>query len=361
MIEYENLSLLNKRFRDAYRRKLDEVLDNGIFILGSNLQNFETKFAAYCNTDYCVGVASGFDALSLSLKSFSFPRGSEVIVPSNTYIATILAVVSANLKPVLVEPVLNTYNIDPALIRSAITAKTVAIIPVHLYGKCCDMDSIQSIAIDFKLKVIEDSAQAHGAMYKSRKAGSFGDMAAFSFYPTKNFGALGDGGAVTTKSEALANKVRMMRNYGSDKKYFNQMAGINSRLDELQAAFLDIKLEFLDKINQHKRALAQIYFNELKSDFIKPVVDQDYYDVYHVYNIRHERRDQLREFLLKKEIITEIHYPVPPHKQKALQGIIDKISAPISEKIHATTLSLPISGIHSENDVHLVCKTLNGF
>jgi dTDP-4-amino-4,6-dideoxygalactose transaminase len=361
MIEYENLYNLNKSFIHDYKRSFEEVLNSGWFILGNQVKEFEDQFALYCNTRFCVGVANGLDALTLALQSFSFTEGAEVIVPANTYIATILSILNCRLKPVLVEPDITTYNIDPKRIEEAITKKTVAIMVVHLYGKCCAMDEIVRLTEKHDLKLIEDCAQAHGAQFKGKKAGVFGDYGAFSFYPTKNLGALGDAGCLTTSSEKRAKKIMLLRNYGSERKYYNDVIGVNSRLDEVQAAFLNVKLKSLDRINQHKRTLAGIYSRELKQDFIRPLVDSDYYDVYHIYNVRHPERDRVREYLLKREIKTEIHYPVPPHHQTGLREIFGGHSYPISEEIHSTTLSLPVSYMHSENEIQKVVEVMNKF
>ena len=361
MIEYEDLSKLNLSFAKDFHAKLEEVLTSGWFILGSEVKEFENRFAAYCDVPFCVGVGSGTDALMLALRSFSFKEGSEVIVPSNTYIATILAVVNCNLRPVMVEPDPESCTLNPAWIEEAITEKTVAILAVHLYGKCCAMDEIRSVARARNLKLIEDCAQAHGAMYKGQKAGSFGDYGAFSFYPTKNLGALGDGGCLTTRNDDLRNQITLLRNYGSREKYRNEIAGFNSRLDELQAAFLNMKLPSLDRFNQHKRNLARLYTENLRQDFTRPIVDKDYHDVYHIYNIRHPERDRLRKYLLERKIETETHYPIPPHHQNALKGVFEHKSFPISEKIHATTLSLPISFVHSESDIYQVIEIMNKF
>jgi dTDP-4-amino-4,6-dideoxygalactose transaminase len=360
MIEYENLGKLNKPFEAAYKEKLKEFLDVGWYILGKQVEGFENAFAAYCGTKYCVGVASGLDALMLALRIFDFPPQSEVIVPSNTYIATILSIMQCGLKPVLVEPDIATYNIDPLKIEESITSQTKAIMVVHLYGKSCDMEKIMQIANKYKLPVIEDCAQAHGAMFKKQKAGTFG-VGAYSFYPTKNLGALGDAGAIVTNDSEQSELFRALRNYGSRIKYQNDYVGFNSRLDEIQAAFLSVKLKYLDEINSHKRKLAQIYLKELKSDFIKPVVSDDYYDVYHIFNIRHPKRDELKAYLLKHNIKTEIHYPIPPHKQKAMQGVLDNESYPLSEEIHRTTLSLPVSFGHTTEDVYKVIGIINKF
>jgi dTDP-4-amino-4,6-dideoxygalactose transaminase len=361
MIEYENLGKLNQSFFSEYRETFDRVMQSGWYILGTAVKQFEEDFCNYCNTTYCSGVANGLDALILALKAFQFQSGDEVIVPSNTYIATILSIVHAGLKPVLVEPDIRTYNISAARVEEKITGRTKAIMVVHLYGKVCEMDSILKIANKHNLKVIEDCAQAHGAMYKGKKAGSFGHFGAFSFYPTKNLGALGDGGALTTNDETLFQTINTLRNYGSRQKYYNEFVGYNSRLDELQAALLTVKLKKLDAINAHKRKLAQLYLEGLKEDFIKPLVQEDYFDVYHIFNIRHPKRDALREYLEKSQIKTEIHYPVTPNKQKAMSGILDSTEMPIAEEIHATTLSLPISFFHQEGDVMYILDKMNQF
>lgn len=360
MIEYENLCLLNRPFMEQYRESFADSLDKGWFILGDKVKTFEQQFAAYCGADYCAGLASGLDALVLALRYFDFPEGAEVIVPSNTYIATILAIYNNGLVPVLVEPDINTYNIDPLKIEASITPKTTAIMVVHLYGKCCDMDAVIKIAAKHDLKVIEDCAQAHGATFKAKQAGTFGNFGAFSFYPTKNLGALGDGGALVANDSLVIEKIKALRNYGCHEKYYNNYIGINSRLDEIQAGFLSVKLPYLDEINAHKQKLAMIYQEGLKADFIKPVVHQDYKDVYHIYTVRHPERDRLRAHLLKHNIKTEIHYPVAPHQQKAFKNKL-KGNYPIAELIHQTTLSLPISFCHTVNEIEKVIDALNKF
>ncbi len=361
MIEYENLGKLNQPFFQAYREEFERILTSGWYVLGKAVEQFEKEFATYNNAPYCCGVANGLDALILALKSFDFEKGDEVIVPSNTYIATILSIVHAGLKPILVEPDINTYNIDVTKIEEKIGRRTKAIMLVHLYGKVCNMDPILHLAAKYNLKVIEDCAQAHGAMYKGKKAGTFGEFGAFSFYPTKNLGALGDAGALVTSDENLLKTVCTLRNYGSIQKYYNELVGFNSRLDELQAALLMVKLKRLEEINNHKRELAQLYLDGLNSNFIKPVVHDDYFDVYHIFNIRHPKRDVLKEYLLAKGIKTDIHYPIAPTKQKAMKGIIDDQSTPIAEAIHATTLSLPISFFHKKEDIEYVIDVMNGF
>ena len=361
MIEYENLGKLNKPFFKEYEKAFKETLESGWYILGNKVQLFEKEFAGYCNAKHCIGLANGLDALILALRAFGFEKGSEVIVPSNTYVATILSIVHNGLNPVLVEPDITTYNIDPTKIEEKINSKTRAIMVVHLYGKMCEMDTINTIAKKHDLKVIEDCAQAHGAMFKNKKAGNWADLGAFSFYPTKNLGALADAGAMITNDDRLAESIRMLRNYGSKVKYYNEVTGFNSRLDEMQAAFLSVKLKALDKINDHKQKLAALYLKELKTDLIKPVIHPDYFDVYHIFNIRHEKRDALKEFLLKNEIKTDIHYPVAPNKQKAMEGILDGQVTPIAQEIHDTTLSLPISYFHTEQDIFKVIEVMNKF
>ncbi len=361
MIDYENLRKVNEPFVAEYEKEFRAVLDSGWFILGNKVKQFEGEFANYCGTKHCIGVANGLDALILALRSIELKPGDEVLVPSNTYIATILAILHNGLVPIPVEPDATTYNIDPKHIEEKITSKTRAILPVHLYGKMCDMDAVMSIAKKHKLKVVEDCAQAHGAHVAGKKAGNWGDYGAFSFYPTKNMGALADAGALTCNSDALAERISMLRNYGSKVKYYNEVVGFNSRLDEIQAAFLSVKLKALDAINTHKRTLAEMYNGELKSDFIKPVVQEGYFDVFHIYAIRHEKRDALKEYLLKNEIKTDVHYPVAPHKQVAMKGIWDQYSLPISEEIHRTELSLPISTCHSKQDIERVIDVMNRF
>lgn len=361
MIEYENLSKLNASFFDEYEKTFSRLARKGWYVLGEEVNSFENEFKSFVGSPNCLGVANGLDALMLALRSFDFEAGSEVIVPSNTYIATILSILQNNLKPVLVEPDIDTYNIDPKKIEEKITSKTKAIMVVHLYGKACEMDSIMSICKKYNLKLIEDCAQAHGAKFKGQQIGTFGDFGAFSFYPTKNLGALGDAGALTCSDESLYKKVKALRNYGSDKKYYNTYIGYNSRLDEIQAGFLRIKLRKLQEINDHKRKLAKLYHEHISDKFIKPVWSNDYYDVFHIYNIRTDKRDELKVALTENRIGTEIHYPVSPNKQLAMKGILDNVDCPISEEIHRTTLSLPISYFHTEEDVLKVCEMINKF
>lgn len=361
MIEYESLKKVNQPYFDELKVAFSSVLESGWYILGTEVKKFEEAFAAYHSTKHCIGVANGLEAMVLSLKAFNFEPGSEVIVPSNTYIATILAVLQAGLKPVLVEPDIQTYNIDASKIEEAITNKTRAVIVVHLYGKSCEMDVINSVCKKHNMRLLEDCAQSHGAKHKGQLTGTFGDFGCFSFYPTKNLGAIGDAGAVLCNEDELNISIRRLRNYGSDIKYYNEVAGHNSRLDEVQAALLSVKLKYLDTLNAHKRRLAGIYSSNLRSDFIKPQLHPDYEDVYHIYNIRHPKRDELQKYLLQNEIKTDIHYPVPPHRQKAMQGILDDKNYPISEEIHATTLSLPCSFGHTEAEINKVVEVMNKF
>lgn len=360
MIEYENLAKSNAIFFEDYSLSFKNTLDSGFYVLGDNVSKFEKDFADYINVKNGIGVANGLDALIIALKALKFKKGDEVIVPSNTYIATIIAIVRAGLIPKLVEPLLSTYNIDPLKIEQQITSRTRAILVVHLYGKSCDMDPILDICSKFRLRLIEDCAQSHGATYKGKKTGSFGDFGCFSFYPTKNLGALGDAGAIVCKDDDLANRVKSLRNYGSTKKDYNEHIGFNSRLDEVQAGFLNVKLSSLKKINEHKRNLAEVYLKNLDERYVKPVVHQDFFDVYHIFNIRYKSRDKLKKFLFNNGVQTLIHYPLPPHKQKALLDFFEN-SYPISEEIHNTTLSLPISSFHTSNDVKKICETINTF
>jgi dTDP-4-amino-4,6-dideoxygalactose transaminase len=361
MVEYENLKKLNQPFEKDYFISFQKTVDSGWFILGDEVKNFEHEFSAYCTTKHCVGLASGLDGLTLSLLACNFAKGSEVIVPSNTYIATILSIAQVGLIPILVEPDIATYNLDAKKIKEKITSKTVAIMVVHLYGKCCEMDTILEIAKNNNLKVIEDCAQAHGAKYKGKLAGSFGDFAAWSYYPTKNLGALGDAGAITCDDDDGAEKIRYLRNYGSKVKYYNEEIGVNSRLDEVQAGFLRVKLKKLDDINNHKRTLAAAYQQLLTDKVIKPVINEDYFDVYHIYCIRTTKRDELKAYLNDNNIKTEIHYPVQPVDQKAMRTLLAGIETPLAKEIHETTLSLPISYFHTLEDVQNVCDAVNNF
>jgi dTDP-4-amino-4,6-dideoxygalactose transaminase len=362
MIAYENLKKVNASFEEEYQLFLKSFLKKGWYILGEQVESFENEFAEYCGAHFCIGVASGLDALYLSLLALDIPKGSEVLVPSNTYIATVLSILQAGLKPVLVEPKLETYNIDPDLIESLITNATKAIIVVHLYGTPCDMSKIMEVANKYQIPVIEDCAQAHGAKVNNQNVGTLGTFGAFSFYPTKNLGALGDAGAIVTNNPEYALKLRALRNYGSHKKYNNKYVGINSRLDELQAGFLRIKLKRLDQITLHKQKLARLYLENIDpGKFVLPTLTEKENSVFHIFPIRHGQRDALKEYLRINEIETEIHYPIPPHKQEAYQHLFESQQFFISEQIHNTILSLPISFSHTEEDVLKVCDVLNKY
>jgi len=360
MIPFEDLGRLNQPFLENLKQRAADVLHSGWFILGKHVQEFEKEFAAYCKTKHCVGLASGLDALILALNALALPKGADVLVPSNTYIATILAIVQQGFNPILVEPDLRTYNLTAKGLEDALTPKTKAILIVHLYGRPAPMTEIMAFAQAHNLPVVEDCAQAHGAAVKGQPVGSFGAIGAFSFYPTKNLGAIGDGGAVTTSDPLLDDYLRKLRNYGSTKRYHNEIIGFNSRLDELQAAFLLEKLPHLNTINAHKNKLAAIYFEQLHgTDFVLPLpADPGDTHVFHLFNIRHKKRDALKQYLFENGVMSDIHYPIPPHHQKALSSFAFKASYPISEEIHATTLSLPLSFCHTEQDIKTVCSHL---
>ncbi|WP_037572476.1 DegT/DnrJ/EryC1/StrS family aminotransferase [Spirochaeta cellobiosiphila] len=360
-IDYENLRAVNNSFLSEYHKKSAEVIEKGWYILGQEVDKFEKEYASYNDIEHCIGVASGLDALILILEGLDLPKGSEVIIPANAYIASIISVIRAGLVPVLVEPDIRNYNLDPEKLSDALTDKTSAVMVVHLYGGMTDMPSVKDFCTSHNLYLIEDCAQAHGARLNDKMSGTWGDAAAFSFYPTKNLGALGDAGAIVTSDEKLATKVRMMRNYGFSKKYYCDYLGYNSRLDELQAAFLRVKLKNLEDINNHKRNLAQIYLNRLNSAYTLPYVSSDVVNVFHIFPIRYEKRDDLRKFLAEHNIGTEIHYPVPPHQQECLKDLYGSFSFPISEEIHSTILSLPISYGHMEADIEYVCKIMNKY
>lgn len=350
---------LDAELRAAFER----VYTRSWYIEGVEDKSFEKAFAEFCGGKYCVGVGNGLDALMLALKALGIGTGDEVIVPSNTYIATALAVTYVGATPVFVEPDIRTFNIDPNIIESSITEKTKVIIPVHLYGQPCDMAPIMAIARKHKLYVIEDCAQAHGATYKGQKIGSFGDAAGFSFYPGKNLGALGDAGAVVTNNKELADKVRSLGNYGSDYKYHHVYLGNNSRLDEMQAAFLSAKLPHLEKMNVERRRIAQRYINEINnSKVILPYVIEDVVPVWHVFGIRCKRRDELEKYLNENGIGTNKHYPIPMHLQECYKNLgYKKGDFPISEEISETELSLPMYYGMTEKEIQYVIDIINRF
>ncbi|MFL6499706.1 MAG: DegT/DnrJ/EryC1/StrS family aminotransferase [Candidatus Udaeobacter sp.] len=331
--------------KDALDAAWHRVMDSGWYLLGSELESFEQEYAAYCGAKHCVGVGSGFDALHLALRAWEIGPGDEVIVPSNTFIATWLAVTFAGGAPVPVEPDPRTFNLDPGRVAAAITLRTRAIIPVHLYGQPADMEPINAIAEKHGLKVLEDAAQAQGALYKARRVGSLGHAAAHSFYPSKNLGAFSDGGAVTTDDAELADKLRALRNYGSKLKYYHERTGTNSRLDELQAAFLRLKLAKLNEWNARRQTIARCYLNELQRlpDLTVPFVPAEIDPVWHLFVVRHPRRDELQRHLAEAGIGSLVHYPVPPHLSEAYSHLGHRRgSYPIAEEQSRTVLSLPI-------------------
>jgi dTDP-4-amino-4,6-dideoxygalactose transaminase len=370
MIPFLDLKEINSQYQTELKEACARVIDSGWYVLGNEVSEFEKQFAAYCETEHCLGVANGLDALVLILRAYIelgiMQKGDEVIVPSNTYIASILAISENGLTPVLVEPDINTFNLDPTLIEQAITIKTKAILTVHLYGQVTGMDEINTIAQKHNLKVIEDCAQAHGALYsgnehKGKKVGGLGDAAGFSFYPGKNLGALGDGGAVTTNDKELANIIDALRNYGSHEKYKNQFKGMNSRLDEMQAAMLRVKLGHLNKEINARQAVAQAYLQGINNKLIElPIVEDVNAHVWHLFVIKTTKREQLVKYLADNGVQTLVHYPIPPHQQDAYQEWKNE-SFPVSEQIHEQVLSLPISPTLREKQIDDVVKLINQF
>lgn len=360
MIEYESLIRSNEQFMVELEGAAARVIRSGWYVLGQEVSAFEAEFAQYVGAKHCIGVANGLDALILSIEALDLPNGSDILVASNTYIATILAIVRAGHRPVLVEPDLATFNMDPALLPQSITSNTRAICVTHLFGKTCRMDAIGAFAREHGLKIVEDCAQSHGARLGSQMTGTFGNAGCFSFYPTKNLGAIGDAGAVVTNDDALADRLRHTRNYGSKQKYVNRYLGVNSRLDELQAALLRVKLRHLDAMTVHKRALADAYFANLPDWLTKPVRREDEFDVFHIYAVRYPQRDALRQHLLDYGVKTEVHYPIAPHRQDAMKGILLGIY-PIAEELCSTQLSLPISVGHQVVDIEQVAHILGKF
>lgn len=365
MVYFNSLEEITASFEPELSQAILRVVKSGWYLLGNEVKQFETSFATYCGVKHCIAVANGLDALILIMRAYKelgiLKDGDEVIVPANTYIASILAVSATNLVPVPVEPRLDTYLIDPDKIESAITEKTRAIMPVHLYGQLCDMEKINIIAKKYNLLVLEDSAQAHGAIRNGTRAGAFGNASGFSFYPGKNLGALGDAGAVTTNDDQLAEAVRQIANYGSEKKYVFKYKGVNSRLDELQAAVLSVKLKRLDADNQRRREIAQRYCNEIKNPFIvlPQGVDAPSH-VVHLFVIRSKYRDELIKHLENNNIQTLIHYPIAPHKQNAYKEWNNR-NYPITEQIHKEVLSLPMYPVLNDDKVEQVIYAVNSF
>ncbi len=361
MIKFLDLQKINNRFRREIDSRIGAILDKGFYILGDEVATFEQNFAQFCGVKHCIGCANGLDALNLIIKAYGFGKGDEIIVPANTYIASILAISENGCTPVLVEPNFTTYNIDPDLIEEKITERTKAIMVVHLYGQAVQMEKIWDLAKKHNLKIIEDAAQAHGAYYQGRRTGNLGDAAGFSFYPGKNLGCLGDGGAVTTNDDELASKIRAIANYGSDRKYHHIYKGINSRLDEIQAAILDVKLPHLDADNERRRQIAEYYRENIKNpEIILPKIYDEKSHVWHIFAVRTKNRDALKQYLEQNEIQTNIHYPTPPHKQGTYEEWND-MSFPISEEIHRTELSLPMSPVMTDEEVGRVKDVINTY
>ena len=365
MIPFLDLKGINAEYRAELIEACTRVIDSGWYIQGNECKDFENEFAQYCGVKHAIGVANGLDALILILRAYKemgiMSDGDEVIVPSNTYIASILAISQNNFVPILVEPEIKTYLIDSSKIEAKITSKTKAILPVHLYGQTCEMDLINAIAKKYNLKVIEDSAQSHGAYFGNKRSGNLGDASGFSFYPGKNLGALGDGGAVTTNDDELAQTIRALGNYGSHKKYENIYKGINSRLDEMQAAIIRVKLRYLDKEVQKRREIVSYYLQNIKNEnIVLPTYRSKDNHVWHLFVVKTSKRNELQKYLLDNGIQTLIHYPLPPHKQDAYKEWSDD-SYPISEQIHDEVLSLPISGVQSFEDTMKIVKVLNDF
>lgn len=359
MIKFLDLHKINERFRDEIDARIKQILDCGWYLQGKENDRFAQHFADYCGTKYALGVANGLDAINLILRAYGFGSGDEIIVPANTFIATILAVSQNGCTPVLVEPDITTYGINPDWIEAAITPKTKAILLVHLYGQAVQMEKIWALAQKYNLKVIEDAAQAHGAYYQGRRVGNLGDAAAFSFYPGKNLGAMGDAGGITTNDKDLYEKVKAIANYGSDYKYHHIYKGVNSRLDEIQAAILDVKLAHLDADNARRREIAKRYREEIKNPLITlPQAYAEDAHVWHVFVVRCERREDLQAHLEANEIQTNIHYPTAPHKQGAYIEW-EQQSYPITEAIHQTVMSLPISPVMTDDEVLKVIEVVN--
>lgn len=365
MIKFLDLKKINAIHKEELNNAFNRVLESGWYILGEELKKFENNFSSYCGSKFTIGVANGLDALILIFRAYKemgiFNDGDEILVPSNTYIASILAISANNLVPVLVEPNIETYNIDPEQIVSKITSKTKGILVVHLYGQLCEMGKIIEIAKENSLKVIEDCAQAHGAELDGKKAGNWGDAAGFSFYPGKNLGALGDAGAITTNDEKLENIIRALLNYGSIVKYKNLYKGINSRLDEIQAAILNVKLKYLDNETEIKRNIAKRYLNEIiNPKIILPKISESSAQVWHLFVIRTKKRDNFQKYLSENGIQTVIHYPIPPHKQDAYWEWHNE-KFPISEEIHNTIISIPLNSILIDEEVDVIIKVINSY
>lgn len=365
MINFLDLKTINNQYQQKLKDACARVIDSGWYIMGKELSQFEVDFAVYCGSKYAIGVANGLDALNLVLRSWKelgkLKAGDEVIVQANTYIASVLAITENDLIPVLVEPNLDTYNLDPEIVRAAITPNTKVILPVHLYGQLSPMPELMAIAKEYNLLVLEDCAQAHGAQIGGKRAGNWGDAAGFSFYPGKNLGALGDAGAITTNDDELAQTLKALRNYGSHKKYENLYQGVNSRLDEIQAAMLRVKLQHLEGETIRRQHIAQTYRAGITNPFIiLPQVTEELAHVWHLFVIRCEQREALQQYLTDNNIQTLIHYPVAPHKQPAYSQWAN-LALPVTEQIHQQVLSIPLDPTMSDEAISEVIKAVNGF
>ena len=365
MIPFLDLKKINNQYIEEIQQAISKVINSGRYILGKQVEKFEEEFAQFCGTKHCITVASGLDALILIIRAYKelgiFEEEDEIIVPANTFIATVLAITENNLKPVFVEPDINTYNIDVALIEKKITSKTKAILPVHLYGQCAKMTEINRIAKKYNLVVIEDAAQGHGALCGQKRTGNLSDIAGFSFYPGKNLGALGDGGAITTNNDDLYRIISQIRNYGSSKKYTHDYKGVNSRLDEIQAAILRVKLKHLDRDNEYRQKIADFYIKNIQSKYVilPDVIDKKSH-VWHLFVIRVKQRKVFMEYLMKNDIQSLIHYPIPPHKQKAFSEF-SNIDLPVTEKIHEEVVSLPISPVIKKAEYEKIAKIVSAY
>jgi len=365
MIPFLNLKKINSKYREELILEFANFIDSGWYILGEKVTKFEKEFAEYCGARHCIGVANGLDALVLIIRAYKelgiLKEGDEIIVPANTYIASIMAISENKLIPVLVEPTLDYYTISPSEIESKITNKTKAILPVHLYGQLSDMDSILQIAKKHNLLVIEDSAQSHGASLNGIVSGNFGNASGFSFYPGKNLGALGDAGAITTNDDKLAETIRIIRNYGSEKKYYNQLQGVNSRLDEIQAAFLSVKLKYLSEETEIRRRIANKYLNGINNpNLVLPKVSSQSAHVWHLFVLRTDKRNDFQKYLEVNGVQTVIHYPKPPHKQNAYKDW-NNLSFPITEEIHETIISIPIDISMEDEHIDFIIKVCNNY
>ncbi len=365
MITFLDLKAINDQYQQELKDACGRVIDSGWYIMGAELDAFEQEFAAYCGAQYCIGVANGLDALTLTLRAWKelgrLQAGDEVIVPANTYIASILAITENDLTPILVEPDRHTFNLSAFNIQSALTAKTKVILPVHLYGQISPMDEIMNLANEHGLLVLEDCAQSHGAEIKGKKCGAWGHAAGFSFYPGKNLGALGDAGAITTSDEELFNVLKALRNYGSHEKYKNKYKGVNSRLDEIQAAMLRVKLNHLDDETSKRQEVAQYYLNNIRNPFIElPIVESLIGHVWHLFVVKTKNRTQFQQYLLEHGVQTLIHYPTAPHKQDAYSEL-SELKLQISEDLHEKVLSLPISPVQSIEQTKRIVEVINGY